>query len=124
MEVKNGYGDTITIGGDGAGEDYEIRLSGDRPLTLWSHNDTTAGASTQTRFQVWGKQYNKGDLVLNASGDATGMITASGNISSGGTVSGQYLQPTSTVVAGEACSPNGLISKISDGSLLSCIDGG
>lgn len=123
VEVKNGYGDTITIGGDGAGEDYEIRLSGDRPLTLWSHTGTTAGASTQTRFQVWGKQYNKGDLVLNASGDATGMITASGNISSGGTVSGQYLQPTSTVVAGEACSPNGLISKISDGSLLNCIDG-
>lgn len=32
--AHNGYGDTITLGGDNAGNDYEIRLSnGGRPLS-------------------------------------------------------------------------------------------
>ncbi len=37
--AHNGYGDTISMGGDNAGEDYEIRLSnGNRPLTIFSPN--------------------------------------------------------------------------------------
>lgn len=37
--AHNGYGDTITLGGDNAGNDYEIRLSnGGRPLTVYSPN--------------------------------------------------------------------------------------
>ncbi len=37
VTAHNGYGDTITFGGDGAGDDYEIRLSnGVRPLSIYS----------------------------------------------------------------------------------------
>jgi len=37
--AHNGYGDAIAFGGDGAGGDYEIRLSnGTRPLSIYSPN--------------------------------------------------------------------------------------
>ena len=39
INAKNGYGDSISLGGDAAGEDYEIRmLNGNRPLTIYSPN--------------------------------------------------------------------------------------
>ncbi|EOX5916275.1 TPA: prepilin-type N-terminal cleavage/methylation domain-containing protein [Escherichia coli] len=39
VTAHNGYGDTITFGGDNAGNDYEIRLSnGGRPLSIYSPN--------------------------------------------------------------------------------------
>ena len=48
--AHNGYGDTITLGGDAAGEDYEIRLSnGVRPLSIYSPNAT----NYTTVLQVW-----------------------------------------------------------------------
>jgi hypothetical protein len=35
--AHNGYGDTIALGGDAAGNDYEIRLSnGTKPLSVFS----------------------------------------------------------------------------------------
>ena len=34
--AHNGYGDTITLGGDNAGNDYEIRLEAAKQLTLYS----------------------------------------------------------------------------------------
>ncbi|MCD0159764.1 tail fiber domain-containing protein [Deinococcus sp. 6YEL10] len=43
LRGKNGYGDDLWLGGDGAGEDYELGLSNaSRPLTVWS----PAGAVT------------------------------------------------------------------------------
>ena len=48
--AHNGYGDTITLGGDNAGNDYEIRLSnGGRPLSIYSPN----AANYTTVLQVW-----------------------------------------------------------------------
>ncbi|MDX4250684.1 shufflon system plasmid conjugative transfer pilus tip adhesin PilV [Klebsiella pneumoniae] len=48
--AHNGYGDTITLGGDNAGNDYEIRLSnGGRPLSIYSPN----AADYTTVLQVW-----------------------------------------------------------------------
>ncbi|MGO2725783.1 prepilin-type N-terminal cleavage/methylation domain-containing protein [Klebsiella sp. HMSC09D12] len=48
--AHNGYGDTITLGGDSAGNDYEIRLSnGVRPLSIYSPN----AANYTTVLQVW-----------------------------------------------------------------------
>ncbi len=39
VTAHNGYGDSITFGGDAAGNDYEIRMSnGNRPLTIYSPN--------------------------------------------------------------------------------------
>lgn len=38
--AKNGYGDTIGLGGDAAANDYEIRLGSGKTLTLYSPNAT------------------------------------------------------------------------------------
>ncbi|WP_411165317.1 shufflon system plasmid conjugative transfer pilus tip adhesin PilV [Klebsiella oxytoca] len=209
LYTKNGYGEELMLGGDAAGNDYELRLASNKPLTIWSATDGVKRPSNETRLAVWGTQSISGDLNVRADADAKttgsinttgnvnagnwlvahngygdeiriggdavnndsdmhiaggkplniqgqengrseatvqlrgefniasgagmtrkeislqrdGTITASGNITSTQTVSGKYIQPTSTVAAGETCSPNGLISKTSDGSLLNCIDG-
>lgn len=48
--AHNGYGDTINLGGDNAGNDYEIRLSnGGRPLSIYSPN----AANYTTVLLVW-----------------------------------------------------------------------
>lgn len=54
---------------------------------------------------------------------STGDIDASGNITSSAIVSGQYLQPTSVSTAGTYCRSNGLMSKDSQGKLLTCQSG-
>lgn len=46
--AHNGYGDTITLGGDAGGNDYEIRLASNKPLTIWSPN----AANTDTVLQT------------------------------------------------------------------------
>ena len=40
VNAKNGYGDTISIGGDASGNDYEIRLSSNKKLSIYSPNST------------------------------------------------------------------------------------
>ena len=42
VSAKNGYGDTITIGGDAGGEDYEIRTSNpNRPVSIYGVGETS-----------------------------------------------------------------------------------
>lgn len=38
ITAHSGYGDAITMGGDAAGSDYEIRLGANKPLTIYSPN--------------------------------------------------------------------------------------
>lgn len=40
IAAKNGYGDTITLGGDAASNDYELRLGSAKQLTVFSPNST------------------------------------------------------------------------------------
>jgi len=40
ITAKNGYGDAITLGGDPAGNDYELRLAANKQLTIYSPNST------------------------------------------------------------------------------------
>jgi len=40
ITAKNGYGDNITLGGDAAGTDYELRLGTAKPLSIYSPNST------------------------------------------------------------------------------------
>ena len=108
VNAKNGYGDTISMGGDAAGTDYEIRLGTDKPLTIYSPNK--AGASSIV-FQVGGASSLGGDT------------TVSGNITASGNINGAYFQPTSTVAVGGTCASTGLMSKDSAGFLLSCQSG-
>lgn len=114
----NTNGDKFSIGSGNANA-YEFRLDAEKPLTLWRNG----GDAAEERLLISGSQRNLGNLQVVASGTATGSIVSSGNITSGGTVAAQYLQPTSTVVAGAACSATGAISKDSGGVLLSCQSG-
>lgn len=74
FEGQNGGGDGFRIGGNDA-NDYEFALYTAKPLTVWR----SGGASNETRFQVYGKQINTGDLFVNASGDGL----SGGNITAG-----------------------------------------
>lgn len=125
LVAHNGYGDEIMIGGDASGEDYEIKLSSKRRLTLWNHlNDYN-----NLIFDVSGTQRIQGNLnVLNA-GDTNGDITASGNIkgstleATGRATVGEFIQLNGQATVGSACSPNGLQGRKSEGTLLSCVNG-
>ena len=40
ITAKNGYGDSVVLGGDSSGTDYELRLGSAKPLTVYSPNST------------------------------------------------------------------------------------
>ncbi|MCL6381502.1 MULTISPECIES: shufflon system plasmid conjugative transfer pilus tip adhesin PilV [Pectobacterium] len=114
----------IQIGGGGSSNQNAVLIyvsggAGDGYISLSGNNISS------TKLDIWGSQKIRGDLTLSASNDGktTGAIQASGNINSSGIVSGQYLQPTSTMVSGASCSSNGLISKDTYGVILSCQNG-
>ncbi|GKW20727.1 hypothetical protein PEC302107_24560 [Pectobacterium araliae] len=115
--AKNGYGDTIKLGGDGTGNDFDMAIGGGKPLNIQGNNGVGATVQVRGEFNIanGGLMANK---LLSLKGDGT--IWASGNISSDKTISGQYLQPTSTVVLGAACESTGLISKDANGMMLTC----
>lgn len=126
--AHNGGGNTMYIGGDAAphangtlANDYEIKMDTAKPLTIW--NTAMSNDRNQTLLEVWGSQKVLGNLTVNASNTANGNITASGDIKSNNTVSGNYLQVNSVNEIGKSCSPNGLISKSSNGRVLSCVNG-
>jgi len=59
VSAKNGYGDTITIGGDASSNDYEIRLGSGKPLTIYSPN----AAANSTVLYVGGNTATSGKLA-------------------------------------------------------------
>ncbi|WP_240354380.1 hypothetical protein [Pectobacterium brasiliense] len=114
----------LQIGGGGTSDPNMILLNvsggaGDGYLSLNGNNNSSV------KLDIWGSQRVRGDLTLSGSNDGktTGAISASGNIASSGTVSGQYLQPISTIVSGATCVSLGAISKDSAGDIYSCSDG-
>lgn len=120
VTAHNGYGDAMHIGGDAAGNDYEIKLSASKPLTLWGHNGKNSLPSTDTRLHVWGSQSIKGNLSVGKGYDnkTNGQITASGNITTGG-----FIQINGIATVDAACSPNGLQGRNKEGSIVSCVNG-
>lgn len=110
IRAQNGYGDIISIGGDAVSNDYEIRLTSPKPLTIYSPNvpsaqrQTTTVFSTNGQMLVMGNQLTSGnlatnglsamDMPLNWGGIRTRDIAASGSIAllqSGTTgTAGQY----------------------------------
>lgn len=52
MVAHNGYGDTITMGGDNSGGDYEIRLGNNKPLTIYSPTATSDSVVFQVNNDV------------------------------------------------------------------------
>ena len=59
--AHNGYGDTISLGGDAAGTDYEIRLAQAKPLSIFSPSVPTNDRPTTTVFQTNGRMVVIGD---------------------------------------------------------------
>ncbi|WP_318842090.1 shufflon system plasmid conjugative transfer pilus tip adhesin PilV [Pectobacterium odoriferum] len=118
--VHNGYGDTIKLGGDAAGNDYELYLSANKPLSLWS--SLTGGSPTDT---------NKSNTLLKVAGaissgdiNSIGNITSSGNLVSKGNVSAAgVLQLGQINITGAVCENNGDISRDKVGDILSCVNG-
>jgi len=81
VHSKNGYGDTMSIGGDGAGDDYEIRISNpNRPITVYS-------ASGPTKMRVTGTLTADQGLVSNNT------LTVKNNGSFGGRIGTNGLSP-------------------------------
>ncbi|AOR61749.1 shufflon system plasmid conjugative transfer pilus tip adhesin PilV [Pectobacterium wasabiae] len=114
----------LQIGGGGTSDPNMLLLNvsggaGDGYLSLNGDNNSSV------KLDIWGSQRVRGDLTLSGSNDGktTGAISASGNISSEKTVSGEYLQPKSISMVGASCSPDGLISKDNKGATLSCQSG-
>lgn len=82
--AKNGYGDTIYIGGDNSGSDYELYMStAGKPLSIY--NSATGGNPSTT---------NKSTPLLKVSGAiASGDINSVGDVNTAGNVnSGNWLK--------------------------------
>lgn len=132
--AHNGYGDTITLGGDAAGNDFDIRIGpgGKNYLGVLSWDKTpitlAANGVVLARDPVSSNNYVSLD-------GTTGNITASGNIeaaknvkgatleSTGRTTVGEFVQLNGQATVGATCSPNGLQGTDSTGLLLSCVGG-
>ena len=120
--VANTNNTRMTIGGGSSSTDanaLSVRLEGGKADGYLLLMDVNPFINDSVKLDVVGSQKIRGDLKITASGNgkAAGDITASGNIT------GRYIQPTSTVITGEICSPNGLISKTANGSPVWCVDG-
>ncbi len=128
LVAHNGGGNTMYIGGDSAphadgslANDYEIKMDTAKPLTIW--NTAMSSDRSKTLLEVWGSQKVLGNLTVSSANTANGDISASGNIKSNSTVSGNYLKVNSVSQVGATCSEQGLISKDANGKVLSCVNG-
>lgn len=63
--AHNGYGDTIAIGGDAAADDYEIRMSAAKPLSIFSPNVASSLRATTTVFKTNGQMQVIGNQLVN-----------------------------------------------------------
>lgn len=91
VTAHNGYGDAITIGGDAATNDYEIRLGSAKPLSIYGPSlidvnvSGTVNASKDINAGNWLTAKNANGDKMMIGGDATGdydivfQPTASGN---------------------------------------------
>ena len=121
ITAHNGYGDSITVGGDGAGNDYEIKLSNaSRQITIWSPDKGSIPNDA-----------NKDKMILQIAGsmksgniDVVGKITATDTLNvSKRITAGEYIQLNGIANAGQTCDSNGLQGRTSSGITLSCIGG-
>ncbi|WP_409339347.1 shufflon system plasmid conjugative transfer pilus tip adhesin PilV [Klebsiella sp. K4-172] len=112
--AHNGYGDAIKIGGDASGNDYEIVLMADKPLSIhMKSNNTNINAVNITGgLTVYGKTIFQKDSLVN------GDITSSGNISTGG-----ILHLGQVNLSGSICDNTGDVSRDMSGNILTCQSG-
>lgn len=121
--AHNGYGDSITLGGDAAGEDYEIRLSsGVRPLSIYSPNakaytttfNVFRNATIKERLGLMGYNpndlpsgwggglrtldvYASGTVGAGSDGNVHAYINSAGNIYASGNITGTTIKSNGTI---------------------------
>lgn len=118
--AHNGYGDAIKLGGDAAGNDYEIVMMANKPLSIhMKSNDTNMNAVNITGgLTVYGKTVFQKDSIVN------GDITSSGNINAKGNISAEGILKLGQInVTGSVCSSIGDISRDMNGKILTCQSG-
>lgn len=111
ITAHNGYGDSLSIGGDAYQNDYEIKLSADKPLNIWSANYSSLPDPVnqdKERMIVAGK-LKSGNI------ESSGNIHAHGNVITEG-----VLQLGQINIAGAVCKNNGDVSRNIEGAILSC----
>lgn len=126
VTAENGYGDTITLGGDSSGSDYELRLGTAKPLTIYSPNATqystvlNVNRNTIINERLATNGLNPNDLPSNwvggirtydAYASGTVGVGTSGNLAAYLNSSGQIYANTQITTAGKIAT-NGLDPNI------------
>lgn len=65
VTARNGYGDTISLGGDALNNDYELKLSAAKPLSIYSSGVAAADRATTTILNVQGQVNIEGNQIVN-----------------------------------------------------------
>lgn len=135
--AKNGYGNNIGLGGDAGGDDFEIKLSGQKQIDVLSDDYTSIVFAVNGKIELRNPQSGAVGVNINYDGsiNTIGTIKASGNIESSQNVKGATLESTGRATVGEfvqlngqaevgkECQSNGLQGRTVDGQILSCVNG-
>ncbi len=135
--AKNGYGNNIGLGGDAGGDDFEIKISGQKQIDVLSDDYTSIVFAVNGKIELRNPQSGAVGVNVNYDGsiNTIGTIKASGNIESSQNVKGATLESTGRATVGEfvqlngqaevgkECQSNGLQGRTVDGQILSCVNG-
>ncbi|HHP5342173.1 TPA: tail fiber protein [Yersinia enterocolitica] len=135
--AKNGYGNNIGLGGDAVGDDFEIKISGQKQIDVLSDDYTSIVFAVNGKIELRNPQSGAVGVNINYDGsiNTIGTIKASGNIESSQNVKGATLESTGRATVGEfvqlngqaevgkECQSNGLQGRTVDGQILSCVNG-
>ncbi|MGS3354992.1 tail fiber protein [Escherichia coli] len=135
--AKNGYGNNIGLGGDAGGDDFEIKISGQKQIDVLSDDYTSIVFAVNGKIELRNPQSGAVGVNINYDGsiNTIGTIKASGNIESSQNVKGATLESTGRATVGEfvqlngqaevgkECQSNGLQGRTVDGQILSCVNG-
>ena len=130
ISAHNGYGDQIILGGDAAGEDYELKMTNpSRPLTIWYSGSPAMSEIKDRSILMLRGALTSGSIKSFGDINVEQTITASGNIkgstleSTGRSTVGEFIQLNGQATAGATCLSNGLQGRTPEGQLLSCTNG-
>lgn len=135
--AKNGYGNNIGLGGDAGGDDFEIKISGQKQIDVLSDDYTSIVFAVNGKIELRNPQSGAVGVNINYDGsiNTIGTLKASGNIESSQNVKGATLESTGRATVGEfvqlngqaevgkECQSNGLQGRTVDGQILSCVNG-
>ncbi|WP_033576540.1 shufflon system plasmid conjugative transfer pilus tip adhesin PilV [Dickeya chrysanthemi] len=126
LRAHNGYGNVLYIGGDAAGDDFEITLTGQKQIDLLSDDYSPITLAANGRIEVRNPQNGSVGVNINHDGsiNSIGTIAASGNINANGRINaGEFIYVNGQANIGTGCLPNGLIGRDGAGKAMSCVNG-